>query len=168
MRGSGLSGMGLAHPGHASVAARTESMLTEGGPIPCRQVKVHLPARQSSMEAARATGWGRPRKMASISPLAASLRGEPMMRYLGKVVLLAGAYFVAGSLGQSLAIPPGNVTLVWPPSGIALAALLLGGDRLWPAIWLGALLVNIRTLFDPERRPSLAASLTAAAAIATV
>ena len=90
-----------------------------------------------------------------------------MMRYLGKVVLLAVAYFVAGNIGQSLAIPPGNVTLVWPPSGIALAALLLGGDRLWPAIWLGALLVNVRTLFDPALSPSLAASLTAAAAIAT-
>lgn len=38
-----------------------------------------------------------------------------MMRYLAKVLLLVGAYVAAGSLGQFLAIPPGNVTLVWPP-----------------------------------------------------
>jgi integral membrane sensor domain MASE1 len=89
------------------------------------------------------------------------------VRYLTSVGLLAGAYFAAGSLGQVLAISPGNVTVVWPASGIALAVILLGGGRLWPGIWLGAFLVNVRTLFDPTLAPSLTASLAVGAAIAT-
>ena len=32
--------------------------------------------------------------------------------------------------------------MVWPPSGIALAALLILGNRVWPGIWLGAFLAN--------------------------
>ena len=34
-------------------------------------------------------------------------------------------------------------TAIWPPSGIAVAALLLGGGRLWPAIWAGSFAANI-------------------------
>ncbi|MCK6630224.1 MAG: MASE1 domain-containing protein [Anaerolineae bacterium] len=46
-------------------------------------------------------------------------------------------------MGLSLASFRGIVTLVWPPTGVALAALLLFGYRLWPGIALGALLVNL-------------------------
>ena len=42
-----------------------------------------------------------------------------------------------------MAIPPGYATAVWPPSGIALAALLLGGTRLWPAVFIGSVLANL-------------------------
>jgi signal transduction histidine kinase len=42
-----------------------------------------------------------------------------------------------------VAIPPGYATAVWPPSGIALAALLLGGTRLWPAVFVGSVLANL-------------------------
>ena len=42
-----------------------------------------------------------------------------------------------------MAIPPGYATAVWPPSGIALAALLLGGTRLWPGVLAGSLLANL-------------------------
>jgi diguanylate cyclase (GGDEF)-like protein len=42
-----------------------------------------------------------------------------------------------------LAIPPGYATAVWPPSGIALAAALLLGRRIWPGIWLGAAVANL-------------------------
>jgi PAS domain S-box-containing protein len=58
-------------------------------------------------------------------------------------VLLAALYFVAAKLSLPLAIPPGYATAVWPPSGIALAALLLFGTRLWPGVWLGAAIVNL-------------------------
>jgi integral membrane sensor domain MASE1 len=36
-----------------------------------------------------------------------------------------------------------QVTVVWPPSGIALAALLVLGFRVWPGVWLGALAANL-------------------------
>lgn len=68
-----------------------------------------------------------------------SIRGAA---YLVQVGLIAGVYFVAAKASLLLAIPPGYATAVWPPSGIALAALLLLGNRVWPAVWIGAALVN--------------------------
>jgi diguanylate cyclase (GGDEF)-like protein len=68
----------------------------------------------------------------------------PMQRMprLWQAALLAVVYFVAAKLSLPLAIPPGYATAVWPPSGIALAATLLVGSRLWPGVWLGAALAN--------------------------
>ncbi|HEU4340267.1 MAG TPA: MASE1 domain-containing protein, partial [Candidatus Binatia bacterium] len=61
------------------------------------------------------------------------------------IAVLAGLYFCAGTLGLSLAFVNPSASLVWPASGIALAAILLWGYRLWPGIFLGAFLVNITT-----------------------
>src|SRR5262245_64982221 len=66
-------------------------------------------------------------------------------RDLAAIVLLALVYFAAGKLGLSLAVVHPSATAVWPPSGIALAALLVLGYRVWPGILLGAFLVNITT-----------------------
>ncbi|MDO9267809.1 MAG: PAS domain S-box protein [Methylobacter sp.] len=55
---------------------------------------------------------------------------------------LAAAYFITGKLGTFLAIPPGYATAIWPPSGIALAGILIYGYRAWPGILLGSFLVN--------------------------
>ena len=63
--------------------------------------------------------------------------------YLARVVFLAAIYFSAAKLALVAAIPPGYATAVWPPSGIALASVLLLGGRIWPGIWLGASLVNV-------------------------
>jgi len=57
--------------------------------------------------------------------------------------LLAVVYFAAAKVSLLLAIPPGYATAVWPPSGIALAAALALGNRVWPGIWIGAALVNL-------------------------
>ena len=54
-------------------------------------------------------------------------------------------YFVAGKIGLSLASLHASASPVWPPAGIALAALLLFGYRVWPAIFVGAFLVNATT-----------------------
>ena len=61
------------------------------------------------------------------------------------ILSLAAAYFVVGRLGLSFAIVHPSASAIWPPSGIALAALLLWGYRVWPGIFLGAFLVNITT-----------------------
>jgi PAS domain S-box-containing protein len=55
---------------------------------------------------------------------------------------LAAAYFGAAKVGLSMAFVAEQVTAVWPPTGIALAALLLFGSRAWPGITLGAFLAN--------------------------
>lgn len=59
--------------------------------------------------------------------------------------ILAAVYFVAGKLGLSMAFVHPSSTAVWPPTGIALAAFLIFGYRVWPGIFLGAFLVNITT-----------------------
>ena len=59
--------------------------------------------------------------------------------------LLAAAYFAAGKLGLSLALVHPSATTIWPPTGIALASLVTFGIGAWPAIFLGAFLVNITT-----------------------
>ena len=63
--------------------------------------------------------------------------------YVAQVGVLAAIYFVLAKLSLLLAIPPGYATAVWPPSGLAVAAILLAGNRLWPGIWLGAALANL-------------------------
>jgi signal transduction histidine kinase len=65
--------------------------------------------------------------------------------YAARVGILVAAYFGSGKLGLLLADVYGNVTPVWPTTGIALAAILLGGYHLWPGIALGAFLVNAST-----------------------
>jgi two-component system, cell cycle sensor histidine kinase and response regulator CckA len=59
------------------------------------------------------------------------------------IVVLAVSYFYAGVLGLSLATVHPSASAVWPPSGIALAAILLWGSSLWPGIFVGAFLVNV-------------------------
>ncbi|WP_432740328.1 CHASE domain-containing protein [Methylobacter sp. G7] len=67
------------------------------------------------------------------------------LSWLLQIIGLTAAYFATGKLGTALAIPPGYATAIWPPSGIALAGILLYGNRVWPAILLGSFLVNIST-----------------------
>src|ERR671924_2137885 len=59
--------------------------------------------------------------------------------------ILTVVYFIAGKLGLTLASLNASASPVWPPAGIALAALLLLGYRVWPAILIGAFLVNVTT-----------------------
>jgi integral membrane sensor domain MASE1/anti-sigma regulatory factor (Ser/Thr protein kinase) len=61
------------------------------------------------------------------------------------VLTLAAVYFASAKLGLTLAFATPNVTAVWPPTGIALAALVLAGRRLWPGVLLGAFLANVTT-----------------------
>ena len=69
-------------------------------------------------------------------------------RFARRAVLLAGlagVYFVAGKLGLKLAFVHPSATAVWPPTGITLAAFLIFGYDVWPAILLSAFLVNFTT-----------------------
>jgi signal transduction histidine kinase/integral membrane sensor domain MASE1/ActR/RegA family two-component response regulator len=70
---------------------------------------------------------------------------QGLFGWLAALVLVGGAYVVAGKLGLSLAFFHVSASPVWPPTGIAIAALLLLGMRVWPAIFVGAFVVNVTT-----------------------
>jgi PAS domain S-box-containing protein len=67
------------------------------------------------------------------------------MRALCSILGLALVYLVAAKLGLQLALVNKYATAVWPPTGIALAALLIGGYRLWPGVLIGAFVANVTT-----------------------
>jgi len=69
-------------------------------------------------------------------------------------------YFIAGKLGLSLAFLYASASPVWPPAGIALAVLLLLGYRIWPAIFVGAFLVNATTAGNVASSLAIAAGNT--------
>jgi signal transduction histidine kinase/integral membrane sensor domain MASE1/ActR/RegA family two-component response regulator len=60
-------------------------------------------------------------------------------------VAVFAVYVVSGKLGLAFASLHASATPVWPPAGIALGALLLFGTRMWPAIFVGAFVVNVTT-----------------------
>lgn len=65
------------------------------------------------------------------------------LRWLILILAIAGVNYFSGRLGLLLALPPGFATAVWPPSGVALGAVLLFGYRAWPGVWLGSFAMNI-------------------------
>ncbi len=69
----------------------------------------------------------------------------PRAQQPGTVLALAAVYFAAGKLGLTLAFVHPSATAVWAPTGIAFAAVLFLGRRVWPGILLGAFLVNVTT-----------------------
>jgi PAS domain S-box-containing protein len=72
-----------------------------------------------------------------------------LLSLLAKTALITASYMLTATLGFSLAAPPGDATVVWPPSGIALAAVLLMGGRAAFGVWLGSFLVNTWCIAQP-------------------
>jgi PAS domain S-box-containing protein len=72
------------------------------------------------------------------------------------LIALTAVYFASGRLGLSLAVVHWSASAVWPPAGVALAAVLLLGQWIWPSLAVGAFLVNF----------SVSGSVTASAGIA--
>jgi PAS domain S-box-containing protein len=67
---------------------------------------------------------------------------KPRNLLLVETLALAAVYYYCGTFGLSLAIVHESASVVWPATGLALAAMLLRGTRLWPAIFIGAFAVN--------------------------
>jgi len=78
-------------------------------------------------------------------------------RYAGGLVAIGVIYFVLAKGGLALASVHPSATPIWPPTGLALAAVLLWGYRTWPAIFIAAVIANATT----------AGSIATAIAIAT-
>jgi len=72
-------------------------------------------------------------------------RARRALIYILKIVILTIFYHLAARLGLKMAYVQANTSPVWPPTGIALAALLLFGLNLWPGISLGVFLGSIIT-----------------------
>jgi signal transduction histidine kinase/CheY-like chemotaxis protein len=70
-------------------------------------------------------------------------RVSPRAAQVAEVALLAVVYAVAGCLGLRADAVGGFASAMWLPSGIALAAVLLRGNGMWPGIAAGALAVNL-------------------------
>jgi len=85
------------------------------------------------------------------------MNAKPSLRQLGLMLGLAVVYTAAGKLGLRLGIVNPSASPVWAPTGIAIAAFVLGGGRYWPAIFVGAFFYNVTTA------GSLATSLAIAA-----
>jgi signal transduction histidine kinase len=64
-------------------------------------------------------------------------------RYALSIAALAAVYVVAARAGLMMDAVAGFATLVWPPTGLALAALLIFGKRLWPGVLIGAFIANL-------------------------
>ncbi|NUQ33459.1 MAG: PAS domain S-box protein [Planctomycetaceae bacterium] len=75
-------------------------------------------------------------------------------RWLMQVSLIAAAYFATGRLGLLLAIPPGYATAIFPPAGIALAAMLLWGRRVWPGVFIGSMIMNVWVSLNVRTPPA--------------
>src|SRR5436189_6275812 len=67
---------------------------------------------------------------------------RPRLSTLTRVVILTAIYFLGGLLGKESSFLSSSVALVWPPAGIALAAIVLFGYRFWPGVALGAVLFS--------------------------
>ena len=66
-----------------------------------------------------------------------------MARWLVEVAAVALFYYLTARLGLGLAFANKNVTAIWPPTGIAVAVLVLRGNRVWPGIAIGAFTANL-------------------------
>src|SRR5205823_5841038 len=81
------------------------------------------------------------------TPSAQHMLREEHFRAMKRTALFVnpGRGPTADELGLAYAIVHANATPVWPPTGIALAAVLLLGRGIWPAIFAGAFAVNLTT-----------------------
>ncbi len=80
-------------------------------------------------------------------------------------LLLAVLYIVGGKLSLILALPPGYASPIFPPAGIAVAAVFIGGRRTLPWIFLGSAVLNLWVGYSPEN-PFHGTSIAAAFIIA--
>ena len=78
-------------------------------------------------------------------PATASRPLNQRIALIATIAALATVYVGAARLGLTFDAVAGFATLVWPPTGIALAALLILGYRVWPGVFAGALIANMLT-----------------------
>ncbi|MBY0557860.1 MAG: MASE1 domain-containing protein, partial [Burkholderiaceae bacterium] len=88
-------------------------------------------------------------------PFAPTSTANPRLPYLALLMALTACYFLLARASLVLAFGHSNATPVWPPSGIALAAMLAYGYRIAPAILIGASFANLTTFIANGLGPDL-------------
>jgi len=88
------------------------------------------------------------------------------LRWLARALALAAAYFVVAETGLRYATIGPSISPVWPPTGLAVAALVLLGPGYWPAILLGAFLANATTSIPVLAAAGIACGNTSEAMLA--
>jgi len=73
------------------------------------------------------------------------LQSHGKRRRTWELVCVLAAYILAGEIGLAVPFTSGNISPLWPPAGVALAAMVILGHRIWPAVALGAFIVNFFT-----------------------
>ena len=93
----------------------------------------------------------------------------PLPRPVGwllEVAALAALYYAAARLGLRYASIGQSISLIWPPTGLAIAALVIFGARAWPGIAAGAFLANAATPLPLGAAAGIAAGNTLEAIVA--
>jgi integral membrane sensor domain MASE1 len=91
--------------------------------------------------------------------MTASRTAPPLIRVV-RVAVLAAIYFALGKAGLAFALAGPPVTPIWPPTGIAVAALILYGPGLWPGVAAGAWLLVMAVSGNPLVSLAIAAANT--------
>jgi integral membrane sensor domain MASE1 len=75
-------------------------------------------------------------------PIASRTSFRRGLNYIASLIGIGLTYFVLAKIGLALALIHPSASTIWPPTGFALAAILLWGYRAWPAIFLAAMIAN--------------------------
>src|ERR1700737_5011143 len=78
-------------------------------------------------------------------PIASRTSFRRGLNYIAGLIGIGLTYFVLAKIGLALALIHPSASTIWPPTGFALAAIVLWGYRAWPAIFLAAMIVNATT-----------------------
>jgi two-component system, NarL family, sensor histidine kinase FusK len=121
-----------------------------------------LPDDEHLLSAARSTLR---RQLSAAMAMENGKRQRAVLRYLLKVSLVFVAYVAAGELGLFMPFTSGNVSPVWPASGIALSAVLRWGYNMWPGIALAAFLINFLSPIPAQAAVGIALGNTSGAVV---
>jgi PAS domain S-box-containing protein len=98
--------------------------------------------------------------LGTVTSLDAEITTSRLSRRLFLIAGLTSVYFIAGKIGLRFATVNPSATAIWAPAGITVASLLVLGYWVWPAIFLGAFLVNVTTVDSMVTSLAIAAGNT--------
>ncbi|HET9633710.1 MAG TPA: MASE1 domain-containing protein [Terrabacter sp.] len=102
------------------------------------------------------------------SPDADAPRYASRARRVAVALGVGAAYYLSARVGLRLSLVGNDVTPLWPPTGVAVAALIVFGRAYWPAVALAALAVNLPISASPWAAAVIAVGNTLAPIVAVM